>query len=386
MNAERRRKLRKVGLHAGVGFVVFLIAFYASLPYDRFKDQVVALASQRNMDVEIGSAGPTLGIGIAFGDIRIATRPTDGSKPTRLRIESAKIGVSPLARLSGQDAASVSAEALSGDIGIDYRGNRARAQVRVKARELAMAELPGVKDAINLPLAGKLDLNLNLTVTPNRVTDTNGSLGWTCAGCAIGDGKAKLRIAGNPMLAEGLSLPQVRLGDFTGKVVIEKGMARLQTVQARSLDGEIYIEGEIRLVDPFPQSLADLYVRFKATDAFIKKSDKLQLLMQLADAGKRSDGYYGVRLTGALSRLSSTWSKTSPFSTGAPGRNPTPPHAGPRPAPAVGMPMMTPPTVDPAKDPTANMPRYPTEAPPPPPSAPPPPPPAPAPSAEPDAE
>jgi type II secretion system protein N len=384
MNVERRRKLRKLGLHAGVGFVVFLIAFYASLPYDRFKDQVVALASQRNIDVEIGSAGPTLGIGIAFGDIRIATRPTDGSKPTRLRIDSAKIGVSPLARLAGQDAASVSAEALSGDIGVDYRGNRSRAQVRVKARELAMAELPGVKEAINLPLAGKLDLNLGLTLTPNRVAETSGSLGWSCAGCAIGDGKAKLRVAGNPLLAEGLSLPQVRLGDFTGKVLIEKGVARLQTVQARSLDGEVYIEGEIRLVDPFPQSLADLYVRFKPSDTFIKKSDKLQLLVQLADAGKRPDGYYGVRLSGALSRLSPIWSKTSPFSSGAPGRNPTPPHAGPR--PAAGMPMMAPPPppVDPAKDPTANMPRYPTEPPPSPAAAPPPPPPAP--SAEPDAE
>lgn len=391
MTPERMRKLRKLGLHGGVGLVVFIIAFYTSLPYDRFRDQVVALASQRDLDVEIASAGPTLGLGIAFRDIRIATRPTDG-KPTRIHIDSARIGVSPLARLMGEDAASLSAEALNGDIGLDYRGSKSRAQVRVKGRELAMSELPGVKEAINLPLAGKLDLDVDVSTVPNRMAETHGTLGWTCAGCAIGDGKAKLKVAGNPMLSEGLSVPQIQLGDFSGKLAIEKGIAHLRGVQAKSLDGEVSIEGEIRLIDPLPSSVVDLYVRFKPSDRLLKKSDKLALIMQLAEAGKQPDGYYGVRLTGSLGRLAPPlWARTSPFANAPAAR----PGASPRPStrPAIAPPPAPVGSVDPAKDPTANLPRYPMEAPPPAPSAPPPPPPtaptlppAPAPAGEPDAE
>jgi hypothetical protein len=80
----------------------------------------------------------------------------------------------------------------------------------------------------------------------------DGAIRWTCAACVVGDGKAKLKVAGNPMLAEGLSLPKLKLGDFTGRINFEKGVGKLQGVQAKSADGELYVEGEVRLADPLP--------------------------------------------------------------------------------------------------------------------------------------
>src|SRR5207237_8651257 len=56
LTPERLRTLRGAGLRAGFGLVVFVIAFYFSFPYERVKEQVMALASQRNLDVEIASA------------------------------------------------------------------------------------------------------------------------------------------------------------------------------------------------------------------------------------------------------------------------------------------------------------------------------------------
>ena len=72
-----------------------------------------------------------------------------------------------------------------------------------------------------------------------------------------------LKVAGNPLLAEGLLLPKIRIGDFTGRIVFEKGIGRFQSVQAKSPDGEIALEGEIRLADPTQFSSVDVYVRFK---------------------------------------------------------------------------------------------------------------------------
>jgi type II secretion system protein N len=325
----------------------------------------------------------------------VQNRPTDGTKPIRLRIDSARVSVSPLARLVGDEAYSFSADTLGGDIDVDWEGSKTKSRLAVKSRELAMADLPGVKETLNIPLAGKLGVKLDVDMPGNRLGAAGGSVSWTCAGCVIGDGKSKLKIPG--ILQEGLSLPRLKLGDLTGRVAIDKGVGKLQGVQAKSPDGELYVEGEIRFADPMPLSQVDLYVRFKLSDALLKSSDSLKLIFQLIEnMGKRPDGFYGVRLTGSMSRLNQPqWLKTSPFA--AAGGPPTPRSSGRptsvnRPAPTP-IPTLPPPrpmagiVVDPLKDPNANIQHYPSvppspESPPPPPppsptEAPPPPPPAP---------
>jgi len=52
-----------------------------------------------------------------------------------------------------------------------------------------------------------------------------GSLTWTCRACALGDGKAKLIIPGNPLLLR-IGTPKIRLGDFVARGIDKRG--RLQ--------------------------------------------------------------------------------------------------------------------------------------------------------------
>jgi type II secretion system protein N len=377
---DRLRRLRGIGLRLGFGLLVYVIAFYVAFPYHRIKEQVIALASMRNLDVEIGAAGPALGMGLTFSDIVVMTRPppSAGGKPTRFKIDEAEVLVSPLARLFGENAYSLSAEAMGGDIDVDWEASKSKGKMKIRAQDVAMAQVPGVKESINLPLGGTLELNVDLATPNNKNAEAAGSLSWTCRSCAIGDGKSKLKIAGNPMLSEGLSLPQVRLGDFAGKVNFEKGVGKLQAVQARSADGEIAIEGEIRLADPIRYSQLDLYIRFKPSETLLKRADTVKMMLQMFESmGKRPDGAYGLRLSGTFSRIGPVhWSKTSPFA----GRETS---AAPRSSGSsgggLGMPRIptgrTPPSaprydqpVDPAANPSANLPRYPSEPPTPPPT------------------
>jgi type II secretion system protein N len=378
LSPERLRLLRAIGLRAGFGLVVFLVAFYIWFPYNRIKETVTAVASQQDLDVEIASAGPIFGVGLAFHDIVVQNRPTDGTRPMRLRIDDARVSLSPLARLLGDEAYSLSAATMGGDIDVDWEASKTRSRLNVKSEDIAMADLPGVKEAINLPLGGKLGLTMDLTMPGSKMNATEGAIHWTCAACAVGDGKSKLKVAGNPMLAEGLSLPRLRLGDFTGRINFEKGVGKLQAVQAKSPDGELYVEGEVRLADPLPLSQVDVYIRFKLSDALLKSSDKLGIILQLVESmGKRPDGFYGMRLQGSLGRLGTPqWMKTSPFASAGAAAPPRPTAAGrpisgriggdmpnPRPRPSEQL-------VDPAKDPSANLPHYPTVPSEPPPSPP----------------
>jgi type II secretion system protein N len=319
---ERLRMLRWIGLRVGVGLVVYVVAFYLSFPFERIKDQVTALAAQKDLDVDIGWAGPLFGVGVAFHDIAVSKHASDTAKKARpLRIDEARVRVSPLARLFGETSVNLSADALGGGVNVDYTGSMTKNHVKVKGEDLSLTQVPGVKEAINLPLAGKMGLGIDLTMT-GRMGETGGHVAWNCDGCAIGDGKSKLKIAG--VLDEGLDLPRIRLGNFAGRVVFDKGVGKLQAVQARSPDGEFSVDGEIRLADPIQYSQLDLYVRFKLSDALLKSSDKLGLMMQLVEGmGKGPDGAYGLRLTGTFARIAPPqWTKTSPFS--GPGHGGTP--------------------------------------------------------------
>ena len=135
-----------------------------------------------------------------------------------------------------------------------------------------MAEIPGVKETINMPLTGKLKLELELASETGRYADANGFMTITCAECVAGDGKTPLKVAGNAFLSGGLTLPRTRIGDLGGRVAVEKGTAKLQGVESKSPDGEVALEGEIILHDPLSSSTVNLYLRFKLSDAFLQKA------------------------------------------------------------------------------------------------------------------
>ena len=317
MTPERIRRIRRGVAYTGFGIVAFAVALVIAFPYERAKERIAARLAERNLDVEIESAGPTLGFGITLKEITGRIRPsTPGAKPTRFAVDWARIRMSPLAALLGGSNVDVAVAALGGRFDVS-RESTSKGEVHLVggARDIQMSEVPGVKEAINLPLGGTINVSLDLAMPKNRYSEANGFLEWKCSGCTIGDGKEKLKVAGNPLLAEGISLPALRLGDLGGRIAVEKGMAKLQGVETKSPDGEIFVEGEIQLRDPLPLSSLNIYVRFKLSDAMVKGSDKIQLLLQLAEsAGKRPDGFFGFKMSGSFQSLGKIeWSKASQF-------------------------------------------------------------------------
>lgn len=326
MTSDRKHALKRAAAHAGAGLVVFVVSLVLAFPYERAKDRIIALLAAQNLDAEIRGAGPTLGIGLRLDEIVIRTRVIPPARPTRLIVDRARVLVSALGALLGRPGVRVEADLLGGHLSYARRVTRTDVLLVIAVANLDIAGLPGVKQAINLPLSGKLGFSSDLKLPMGHLSEGAGAIAWKCAECAIGDGKEKLKIAGNPLLAEGLTLPRVRLGDFEGRINVEKGTGKLLGVHAKSPDGEVIIEGEVSLRDPPGASVVRLYLQFKVSDVLVKSSDKLQLLLQLAEAnGKRPDGFYGVMLTGHLDSLDPPlWSKTSPFAGTTPTGRPLP--------------------------------------------------------------
>jgi type II secretion system protein N len=319
---ERLRAVRRWLLQSAFGVLVFGIALYFCFPYDRAKDLAIAWAANQGYDVTIGSAGPGFGFAVNFKDIHVRSRTTGTGKPIRFTLDSARVRVSPLVMLTKATSLGIGASGLGGDFGIDlFNQKKGPMRVAIKAHAIDLAELPGVRETINLPLTGTFEMLLDISSKTGRYSDADGSLSFKCKNCVLGDGKTPLKVEGNPLLSGGLTLPRVRLGDLVGRVSIEKGTARLQGVEAKSPDGDLALEGEIQLHDPVPTSTLALYLRFRLSEPFLKSADKLQLMLQMAgSAGKRPDGFYGVRLSGRLGSMSPpVFTPISPSGINGPG-------------------------------------------------------------------
>jgi type II secretion system protein N len=380
---DRLRRAGKVAAMLWFGCLVFAIVFYLSLPYARFKDLVAAKLATAGYIMEAKHAGPSWGLGMSLEEITLVSQAPGAPKPTRILIDHATFGWSMLSHLFGTKAYSLSADVFKGELDVKVRSGSAGSLAKVTARDVDLAEVPWLKNAINLPASGTMEVTVNLDLPKQRASEAKGLLTWSCSGCALGDGKAKLVIASNPLLAEGLGLPKIRLGDFAGKLVIDKGVGRLQGMQIKSHDLEATVEGEIHLAQPLATSRVDVYVRFRLSDSMLRSSEKLRTIMDLtAQMGKRPDGFIGFRMSGTLANLGKVqWLKTSPF--GAPA-TPAPPKPAPPPRPAVApapppAPAPAPPPAPAPVPPPAPAPA-PAPAPVPVPAAPPPAPPAPAPA------
>ena len=116
-----------------------------------------------------------------------------------------------------------------------------------------------------------MTLEAKLASETGRFADANGQLTLSCVGLAAGDGKTPLKVPSIPMLAQGITLPRIRIGDLGGHVAIEKGTAKLQGVESKSPDGEVALEGDIALHDPLSLTTLNLYLRFKLSEAVMKK-------------------------------------------------------------------------------------------------------------------
>jgi type II secretion system protein N len=152
MTPDRVRLLRKIALYAGVGLVTFVVALHVAFPYERAKEVAIRVAADKDLEVEIGSAGPAFCFAVAFHDIRVRTRPAPTamtptpSKPTRFVIDHARVSYSLLSLLPGAAKSfSLALQGFGGTVDIDQTGTPGKKGVfraGIKVRDVNMAPCP----------------------------------------------------------------------------------------------------------------------------------------------------------------------------------------------------------------------------------------------------
>jgi type II secretion system protein N len=312
-------RVRKAILVSGYVFFYLgclLLFAYFTFPYDMLKERIVTeFEKQRSQAgspqrLEIGSLGPYWFSGLSARDVKLVLPRAPGSDGERraesLALETAHVRLSLLPLLIGRMTFTFGAKAFGGDIDGYYRSS-GEERIEVELDDVDVGQIGPLVDIVGgLPLEGRLAGKADLALP---LPKASGSLDWKIEKLAAGDGKAKIQGK--------LALPKLAVGELKLTAEAKEGVLKITKLSAGGAGQDLDLDGtgKIALRDPMTESLSDLNLRFRFSDAYkgrneITKSlfgppgSNIPALFELADprikASRRADGYYGWHMAGPL--------------------------------------------------------------------------------------
>lgn len=326
---ERLLALRPVLLRV-VGYPLFFLFFftvflYATFPYDRLKEMIIAQAEAprvspttgrtvpSGMELSIGRLGPTFLPGLKAKDVTVTWLPTaQGGRPTFMHIDEAVVHVSLLALLAQRASVSFDIEGMGGEVEGDVSYSYAASptsppglrSLNVRIENVNTGEVGPIVQAVGLPLGGTLNGQVELTVPDGQVNQAEGRVALTASRLTVGDGRTQYQI---PHFG-GVTIEQIRAGDLAFNVNVRRGVATLERVGSQSNEFALQMDGRVDLRPNLADSAMNLGVRFRLTDAYRNKSEQAGRILTVMDMvpdlqrARRPDGMIGFRCTGTFAR------------------------------------------------------------------------------------
>ncbi|MBK6847642.1 MAG: type II secretion system protein GspN [Proteobacteria bacterium] len=206
-----------------------------------------------------------------------------------------------LPEVLAQGDVDVTLRGLGGEAELSYRATpRGGARLQLEVDGLEARQLPQLQ-ALGPPVSGRISGAIDLRAPGGRWAEAAGTIDVQCDGLAMGDGKTKLVVPSNPLLALGLTFPRLRLGRLNGRISVEKGVVQLGGLSLRSPDLELRVEGTIQLRDPLLFSVVEAFAQLRISEELTRREPTLFGPLDLAlGAARRPDGFFGLRISGAL--------------------------------------------------------------------------------------
>ncbi len=276
-----------------VGYVAFfLLAFavsvYWTFPFDAAKDRLLGLASQQtDMTITAKSLEPSWFTGaVAKG---VVIRRASAKEPIELAQVTARAHLLPL--LTGGRGFTVDAPIAKGDVHADVVEASDGMQVNATADGLELALVPGLAEATGLPLAGGLDLAVDMLVG----NDPKQS-----------EGIIKIKGTGLEILKGGMikafPVPELPVGNLDWTIPVSKGKATFERLELTGDTVLLRLDGDVTLGSPLDRSILNFKISFKPTPAFLKKEPLLGALLNNIRRAKGRDGFYTYQVSGSVKR------------------------------------------------------------------------------------
>lgn len=330
---ERLRSIAVVAGYVFFYFVAFAVSSYFAFPYEKVRDRLVAWFATtqpvgKGARIEIEELTPYRFTGVRATGVRyISPNPPEAGQekpPTVVEIEELRFRFGIFSRIFGKWRVPFYAHAFNGELEGELVDASTERTLELDLTDVEMGRIEPIEAMVGLPIAGQAKGHVELTLPDKRASKANGSIKLTVSDLAAGDGKAKIRNL--------LALPRVNAGELTIDADVKDGTLKINQLSAKGTDLEFIAEGKVTLRDQMTDSNADLYARFKFSDAYRGKNEMTKTLFgapgstipaafeldQKVKQSKRADGFYGWHMTGMLTAM-----RSDPFAGAVPG-SPTP--------------------------------------------------------------
>ena len=353
-----RKILRYLGF-AVVGLVTFVFAFQLTFPFDRVKDKVTELLSEK-YEVTIGSVERGWLPGrMYFKAVSLRTRPAKADDvATTFYVEQLEIDLGLFALLRGTAAVKLDAKIGSGHIKGRIALSKDGTSVNLVGDDLPSAGLP-VREALGLPMSGKVRFVFDLDLPNEKGKAGKVAPSWLKAlghvelacpsGCTVGDGKSKLKLVvknrGQQAFAEGgIDFGKINIDTLLADVDIKNGKLDVTKFEAKSGDGELHVDFDLAFNQDMNQSLVTGCLRFNGSAALLKREPKTHAAISATGAPLGPDNLFHIKLDGPLREVRRLGQLCGAAVSGKSMDNPGGPAARPNLPPTPETPSMSPPT------------------------------------------
>jgi type II secretion system protein N len=230
-------------------------------------------------------------------------------EPSVVALDTAHLRVRLLPLLLGRVRVDFGAKVFGGQVSGTLPYGAGSGSVYVEFDRLQLGEVQPLRALVGgLPVLGTVNGELELLPMEGRFAKAEGKLDLKLVNVIVGDGKA---------LLQGVALPAAQIGDIVITGTAKDGLLKIAEISAVGRDLELQGEGKIRIREPWTRSQADIYLRFRFTDAYRDHDDATRGLLGAPDGkfpaaidynatvkrAKQEDGFYAWHIHGALSDL-----------------------------------------------------------------------------------
>ncbi|MFA6034174.1 MAG: type II secretion system protein GspN [Myxococcota bacterium] len=290
---------RKVLVAKCVGYPLFflfcLVFFFPMLlPAAQIKSLVQQefekTAGQR---LEIGYAGTGLLGGLVFRDLAVMPLDADpkDTKAAKFRVEEVRLGLPLLKLITGRKAVDIKVSAFEGTISgmIGAKGTMQEASLSLS--DVNLAKMGSLWESLGVKFAGKLNGDFDIVYDTGDAKKDNGVVSLRLEDFTLTEGKYM-----------GFELPKMMMGKVTGRIDVKDGKAEVKEFKGKGKDIELKGEGQSNLAPRISTSGMTVKFRFKPSDDFVQRNQKLQPLLYTIQSSKDKDGFYVFQVTGSLER------------------------------------------------------------------------------------
>jgi type II secretion system protein N len=317
LGPRTRKVLRYLGFVA-LGLVTFVFAFQMTFPFDRVKDRVTELLSEK-YEVTIGGVERGFWPGRMYWKaVSLRTRPAKADEvATTFYVEQLEVNLGLFALLHGTAAVKLDAKIGPGHIKGTIALAKSGTSIELTGDDLPSASLP-MREVLGLPMSGKVRFVFNLELPNEKAKSGKVGPSWVKAegnaelacpsSCVVGDGKTKLKFnlknqrnqASQAFAEGGIDFGKVNIDSLLADVELKDGKLDVTKFEAKSGDGELHVDFGMALNQDLNLSTVTGCLRFNGSAALLKREPKTHTAISATGAPLGPDNLFHIKLDGTL--------------------------------------------------------------------------------------